>query len=168
MHITIYVTIHIATYVHISTFLLYSYISLRNNANTNPESSSSVSSDLTSLNSTASCISNSLNMLEDYSVLPEAVNSSVHYSDVNLSLYDHKFPHPDYLSPALQTTLHYPPVDRKVTTHKVLVFSRDLLEGWLGMSLFCFFFHLFFFLAILFFQPILLNICSKFIYFAQW
>ena len=38
---------------------------------------------------------------------------------------------------------------------------------WIGMGLFCFYFHLFFFPAILFFQPIMLNILLQAIYYAQ-
>ena len=37
----------------------------------------------------------------------------------------------------------------------------------LGMGLICFYFHLFFFPAILFFQPIMLNILLQAIYYAQ-
>ena len=50
----------------------------------------------------------------------------------------------------------------------------EAIELHVGMSLFCFLFHLFFFLAILFFLPIMLNIllqvvifCSKFSYIAS-
>ena len=48
---------------------------------------------------TANCISNSLNMLEDYSVFPEGANSSAHYSDVDLSP-DQDFLYPGYMSAA--------------------------------------------------------------------
>ena len=65
------------------------------------------------------------------------------------------------------------PIFKSLTTRYFLSFhSRVAVQ--LGMSLFCFLFHLFFFPAILFFLPIMLNIllqvvifCSKFSYIAK-
>ena len=65
------------------------------------------------------------------------------------------------------------PIFKSLTTRYFLSFhSREAVQ--LGMSLFCFLFYLFFFPAILFFLPIMLNIllqvvifCSKFSYIAS-